>query len=137
MSMNNSTIRQAGVIPIRSGRVCLVRSSSGRRWIVPKGCIESGQTAGEAALQEAWEEAGLIGVLQPEPLGTYVYQKCSMLHLVTTFVMDVTEVHDDYPEVDLRDREWMSVSRALTTLEEPGLRRLIRKVTANGLIVSR
>ncbi|MGE3808656.1 MAG: NUDIX hydrolase [Gemmataceae bacterium] len=137
MGINNSTIRQAGVIPIRSGRICLVTSSSGRRWVVPKGCIESGQTAGEAALQEAWEEAGLIGVLQPEPIGSYVYQKCSMLHLVTMFVMDVTKVHDDFPEADLRSRQWSTVNRALVTLDEPGLCRLIRKIYSSGLIASR
>ena len=60
---------------MRAGQVCLVTSSSGKRWVVPKGCMEPGKTAGELALQEAWEEAGLVGVLQPEPVGSYLYEK--------------------------------------------------------------
>ena len=69
------TNRQAAVIPIRDGRLCLVTSSSGKRWVVPKGQIDNGFTAGEAALLEAWEEAGLLGVLTPEPVGSYHYEK--------------------------------------------------------------
>src|SRR5262245_17445465 len=64
-------VRQAAAIPIRAGQVCMVLSSNGRRWVVPKGCIEPGQTAGETALREAWEEAGLVGALRPEPVGSY------------------------------------------------------------------
>ncbi len=68
-----SEVRQAAVIAIREGRICMVLSSGGKRWVVPKGCIEPGQTAGETALEEAWEEAGLVGVLGPEPIGSYLY----------------------------------------------------------------
>src|SRR5262245_41164227 len=68
-------LRQAAVIPVRDGQVCLVSSRSGKRWVVPKGCMEPGKTAGEVALLEAWEEAGLLGRLAPEPVGSYVYEK--------------------------------------------------------------
>jgi 8-oxo-dGTP pyrophosphatase MutT (NUDIX family) len=69
--MDDATlIRQAAVIPVRSGRVCLVSSSGGKRWVVPKGHIEPGQAAGETALLEAWEEAGLLGALHREPEAT-------------------------------------------------------------------
>jgi 8-oxo-dGTP pyrophosphatase MutT (NUDIX family) len=57
---------------LRSGKVCLVQSRSGKRWVIPKGCIERGQTALETALQEAWEEAGLMGVPKAEPVGSYL-----------------------------------------------------------------
>ena len=39
-------LRQAAAIPVADGRVCLVTSSSGRRWVVPKGMIDAGHTAG-------------------------------------------------------------------------------------------
>jgi hypothetical protein len=44
-------VLQAGVIAVRSGKICLVTSSNGKRWVIPKGVIEPGQTAGETALQ--------------------------------------------------------------------------------------
>src|SRR5688572_2219239 len=102
MPSTPGSIRQAAVIPIRSGQVCLVLSSNGKRWVIPKGCIELGQTAGETALQEAWEEAGLVGVLQPEPVGAYVYEKSGSRYRVTVFRMHVTAVADDWPEKDWR-----------------------------------
>src|SRR6185295_6322277 len=81
-------VRQAGAIPIRNGRICLITSSNGKRWVIPKGLIEPNHTAGEAALQEAWEEAGLVGVLQQEPVGSYLYDKwCGTCH-VTVFLME-------------------------------------------------
>ena len=99
-------VRQAAVIPIRENRLCLVTSSSGRRWVVPKGQIDPGHTAGEAALVEAWEEAGLVGALDPEPIGTYAYEKLGRELLVVVFRMIVTEVRDEWPEQQgLRTRE--------------------------------
>src|SRR5271155_4049439 len=98
MATSSLSIRQAAAIPIRSQRICLVLSRSGKRWVIPKGRIERGQTAGETALQEAWEEAGLIGRLCRQPVGSYHYQKCGRTFHVTVFFMEVTEAADNYPE---------------------------------------
>src|ERR1700736_677932 len=92
MAIDSNSIRQAAAIPIRGGQICLVTSRSGKRWVVPKGCIEPGQTAGETALQEAWEEAGLVGSLREQPVGSYQYEKCGIVCHVTVFLMHVTEV---------------------------------------------
>ena len=43
-------VRQAAVIAMQDGRICLVTSRNGRRWVLPKGLIDLGHTAGEAAL---------------------------------------------------------------------------------------
>ena len=56
-------IRQAAAIPVRDGLVCLITSSNGRRWVMPKGMMEPGKSTGEIALQEAWEEAGIAPAL--------------------------------------------------------------------------
>jgi 8-oxo-dGTP pyrophosphatase MutT (NUDIX family) len=106
--------------------VCLVTSSSGRRWVLPKGQIDPGHTACEAALVEAWEEAGLVGAIDGEPLGTYVYEKLGREHHVLVYRMLVTEARDDWPERSLRARAWMSLDDAIDRLEEPGLRDLLR-----------
>jgi 8-oxo-dGTP pyrophosphatase MutT (NUDIX family) len=120
-------IRQAAALPIQAGKICLVTSSSGKRWVVPKGVIDPGMTAGETALQESWEEAGLVGILQPDPLGTYFYKKWESTCHVTVFRMEVTEAADDWPERTLRERAWVTFRQALTQLEDEGLRELIRK----------
>jgi len=75
MPIPSLVIRQAGAIPIQGGQVCIVSSRSGKRWVVPKGWLEPGKTAGGIALLEAWEEAGVTGALRPEPAGSYLYGK--------------------------------------------------------------
>ncbi len=119
-------VRQAAAIPVRDDRVCMVTSSSGRRWVVPKGQIDPGHTAGEAALVEAWEEAGLVGVLDPEPLGTYAYEKLGRTLHVLVFRMTVTEARDEWPERHVRARAWVGLDDALDRIEEAGLRDLLR-----------
>jgi 8-oxo-dGTP pyrophosphatase MutT (NUDIX family) len=119
------SVRQAAAIPILDGSLCLVSSSSGRRWVIPKGMIEIGETAGETALKETWEEAGLSGVLHGEPTGSYVYEKYNTLHHVTVFLMQVSEVHDVWPESHRRERRWCTPSDAIELIEEEGLRELI------------
>ena len=119
-------MRQAAAIPMRDGRVCLVSSSSRKRWVIPKGQIDPGHTAGEAALVEAWEEAGLVGALDAEPLGTYAYEKLGRELHVLVFRMIVTEVRDEWPERQLRTRVWVTLEEALDRIEEPGLRDLLQ-----------
>jgi 8-oxo-dGTP pyrophosphatase MutT (NUDIX family) len=121
-------ISQAGVIPIRAGKICLITSSNGRRWVIPKGSIEPGETASENALKEAWEEAGIVGALDPEPVGSYLYDKYGGTCHVTVYVLRVTQAADDWPERELRQREWLRLGEVLERIEDPGLCDLIRKV---------
>jgi 8-oxo-dGTP pyrophosphatase MutT (NUDIX family) len=128
-------LRQSGVIPVSEGRVCLVTSSSGKRWIIPKGMIDPGHTAGEGALIEAWEEAGLLGVLRPEPIGSYLYEKYGRLHHVVVFVLEVTEAVSDWPERNIRRREWVSPEKAAERVVESGLKLLIESLAKTEVAV--
>jgi len=126
MAITPGTLQQAAAIPIRRNQVCLVTSRNGKRWVIPKGCLEPGKTASEIALQEAWEEAGLVGVLHPDPVGSYLYDKSGITCHVLVFLLYVTEVCDAYPEDTFRERIWLSPSQAVTRIEDRGLRELIR-----------
>jgi len=123
MAGESDCIRQAAAIPIRDG---LVTSSSGSRWVIPKGHLEPGKTAGQIALEEAWEEAGLVGVLRPEPVGSYLYTKFNNVYQVTVFVMDVTEMAKEWPEDSYRRRIWLDPAEAIDRVQEKGLREVIR-----------
>ena len=67
--------RQAAVIPYRIRKerveVALVTTSRGKGWIVPKGSVDDGERPRDAAIREAEEEAGLLGVVARKPLGRY------------------------------------------------------------------
>jgi 8-oxo-dGTP pyrophosphatase MutT (NUDIX family) len=96
--------------------------------VIPKGNLEPGKTAGEIALQEAWEEAGLTGALQQEPVGSYVYEKSGFTYHVIVFLMQVSTAAEQWPERGVRDRCWLTPGAALSRVEETGLRELIRGV---------
>jgi len=121
-------IRQAAAIPIRDGQICLVTSSTGRRWIIPKGMMEPDKSTAEIALQESWEEAGLVGSLRTESLGSYFYEKYGGTCHVTVYLLHVTAVHDDWPEAALRKRAWFTPEDALTMVRDPGLNELMEQV---------
>jgi 8-oxo-dGTP pyrophosphatase MutT (NUDIX family) len=129
MTANEIVIPQAAAIPLRDGRVCLVTSRRGRRWVVPKGTLEPGRTAAEIALQEAWEEAGLLGVLGPA-MGTYQYEKYGGICMVTVFPMSVREVQREWPERAERKRAWLLPEEAVDLIDEPALRELILRAAS-------
>ena len=112
--------QQAGVIAVRRDgngfEVCLVRRKASRRWGIPKGMVDRGDTHEETALNEAWEEAGLKGRLIGEALGTFEYKKWDRDFVVAVYLMDVTEASDDYEEAHFRDRTWWSLTEAATKL---------------------
>lgn len=123
-----SAVRQAAAIPLMDGLVCMVTSRSGRRWVLPKGRIEVKQSPAEAALAEAWEEAGLIGHLSDSPVGTYVYEKYGVNHAVQVFVLHVDSVRNSWPERNERTREWVTPEEAINRIEEPELRAMVAAV---------
>jgi 8-oxo-dGTP pyrophosphatase MutT (NUDIX family) len=127
-------VLQAAAIPLRDNTICLVTSRSGRRWVIPKGCLEPGKTEGEIALQEAWEEAGLVGILRPQPVGSYLYEKYGNSHHVTVFLMEVTAVAHEWPESQFRQRAWLQLGQALAHLTDPGLRALVSSALAEDRI---
>ena len=122
------TLQQAAALAIRDGLICMVTSRNGRRWVIPKGHVDPGHTAQDAARIEAWEEAGLIGIVDTDPIGTYQYEKYDTTRHVEVYVLTVIEEKDEWPEADERTREWVSVPVALHRIEEPDLRELVRKV---------
>jgi 8-oxo-dGTP pyrophosphatase MutT (NUDIX family) len=126
--MMPNLLNQAGVIPIYDGRLFMVTSRSGRRWVFPKGQIDPRHTPGEAALIEAWEEAGLVGTIDPEPVGSYIYEKLGSTFHVMLFLMRVSEVRDVWPERGFRDRAWVTAEDAMDRVDEPSLRQLLRRV---------
>jgi 8-oxo-dGTP pyrophosphatase MutT (NUDIX family) len=126
----DSVWKQAAAIPyrVRKGRleIALVTSSSGKRWVLPKGCIDPGERAWEAAARETEEEAGLRGKIERLPVGRYDYGKWGATCEVEVFLMRVSEVLDRWPEVGLRDRDWFTLKEAVAEIREADLRRILR-----------
>jgi phosphohistidine phosphatase len=121
--------RQSSVIPYRhrsdSLEVLLVTSWSGRRWVFPKGVIDRGETPATSAAREAVEEAGVRGVVERDPLGTYTYEKWGGTCTVEVFAMLATDVLDDWPESGRRQRRWLAIQDAAKVVKPEALRALV------------
>ncbi|HKI36831.1 MAG TPA: NUDIX domain-containing protein [Gemmataceae bacterium] len=128
MPRSRAPIPQAAALAVRQGQLCLVRSSGDKRWVVPKGRLEPGRTLTQIALQEAWEEAGLVGILCREPVGAYVYRKAGGVYHVTVYLMEVTAAAEDWPESRRRRRRWVRPRKAVIRLADEGLRAIVRSV---------
>ena len=72
-------VPQVGVVPFRlvgtQTEFCLVTGRRSGRWGFPKGGITGGNSLLSAALDEAREEAGLVGKIHGNQWGQYSYRK--------------------------------------------------------------
>lgn len=108
--------------------VLLVTSRDTGRWVLPKGNIDVGESAADAAAREALEEAGASGLIFPDPIGSYSYAKREHgggARQVAVYPMRVRDLAADWPERKQRERQWFSRAKAAQLVEESGLAALI------------
>lgn len=123
-------IDQAAVVAVRDGRICLITTSSGKRWLIPKGKRQAGRDLRETAAREAWEEAGLVGTVKADPLGEYEFVKFGCLHRVIVFRMRVHEAKRRWPERGKRRRRWVRPSKAIARIAHAELREIVAGLNA-------
>jgi 8-oxo-dGTP pyrophosphatase MutT (NUDIX family) len=112
-------------------RVLLITSRDTGRWVIPKGWPMRKRSESEAAAREAWEEAGVRGVVMPRPIGLYAYRKRiaqgqSVPCVVRVYPLAAQGRSSAFPEAGQRRRKWFSQVRAARKVQEPELARLIR-----------
>jgi 8-oxo-dGTP pyrophosphatase MutT (NUDIX family) len=118
-------------IEARQVQVLLITSRGTRRWVIPKGWPMNGLKPQEAAATEASEEAGIVGEIDPTPLGSYRYLKQlkgdeSIAVQVIVFPFEVQYQAEDWKEQGQRLLEWFRYQDAAALVAEPTLRRIIR-----------
>lgn len=125
----SSIIRQAGAIPFRHDpdglRVLLITSRGAGKWVIPKGWIEPGASAAQAAAQEAYEEAGITGWIDETPLGSFTYRKRlgggRKAALVEVFALRVEKQRKNWKERGERRCKWVDIEAALALVDYPGM----------------
>jgi len=116
--------------------IALVTSRGTGRWIVPKGWPEPGKEPAQVAAMEAFEEAGLLGEIEREPVGAFTYRKglhtlASATCRVEVFPLHVTEQRAVWPEGKERERVWLGPEAAAKAVQEKDLARIIRDFAAS------
>lgn len=123
--------KQYGVLPYLKGkkkrRMVLITSRTHGYWIFPKGGRGSSKTSRDAALREAYEEAGLRGRLDKnERIRVTILREGRKLTL-TLYPMQVEKCHDTWPEIEERERIFVSPSEAEAMIECAGMKKALRR----------
>ncbi len=126
---------QYAALPYRiEGRrvmILLITSRATRRWVIPKGWPMRGLKPQDAAAMEAAEEAGVVGEIEGQPLGSFHYDKQLKPGRVVgvqviVFPFRVTAQADAWKEQHQREARWFPYHRAASLVAEPALRRLLQ-----------
>lgn len=132
--------QQYGALPMREdadgGWMLLLVTTRGRkRWSIPKGWPMRKRTAAQAAAQEAFEEGGVRGTPDPDPVGFYSYEKRldgrRVPIVVDVFRLAVTKEFTEWPERSQRVRRWVRLADAAGEVAEPELAALLAKLAAD------
>jgi 8-oxo-dGTP pyrophosphatase MutT (NUDIX family) len=148
MGLQDKTAKQgigAGTARMQYGALCwrqgddgvevlLITSRDTGRWVIPKGWPMPGLAPEAAAAQEAWEEAGVDGKINPLCIGRFGYQKCLSVTAtvpcaVAVYGLRVATLAKTFPEVKMRQRQWFSREEAAGLVAEPDLSRIIADFT--------
>jgi 8-oxo-dGTP pyrophosphatase MutT (NUDIX family) len=128
--------RQVAALPWRGEgsalQILLVSSRETRRWVIPKGWPMKDKADHEAAAQEAYEEAGLDGVIVEQAgrrlrISQASEERRGQAGQGRRLPMQVTGEHATWPEKGQRTLQWMGPVEAALAVQEPELRDLIAR----------
>ncbi len=120
---------QLGLLPYtfidRKLHLLLITSSSGSRWILPKGRQEPDMTPHEVAIMEAVEEAGVLGTLRQD-----LRTRCQMAdgRFLQLYAMKISKLLKSWPEENTRRRRLFLLSDALEIIGDPGVVKAVRRL---------
>lgn len=129
--MAREIVAQAGAIVYRqNGDVQILLVEAKRtpgHWIFPKGHIEAGESADDAALREAREEAGVEGRVVA-PIGPPIrFQWGADDVCVEYFLVECTGLADDH---EPREQVWLTPKEALKRVTHEDARMLLETALA-------
>jgi 8-oxo-dGTP pyrophosphatase MutT (NUDIX family) len=130
--------QQYAALPYRKNdgvEILLISSRETKRWVLPKGWPMKGRKPYAAAAREAMEEAGLVGKISRQSLGSYRYDKrlkngAVVSCQVMVFPMLVEKQRKSWPEKEQRTTRWFALSEAADAVAEPDLKAVILAFSA-------
>jgi 8-oxo-dGTP pyrophosphatase MutT (NUDIX family) len=110
--------------------ILLITSRETGRWVIPKGWPMKNRDSHEAAAIEAWEEAGVQGVVREESIGVFGYHKLypakpAVFCEVDVYPLRVAKLVAKFPEQSERRRKWFSTKKAAKSVHEGGLSEIL------------
>jgi 8-oxo-dGTP pyrophosphatase MutT (NUDIX family) len=108
----------------------LVTSRDTGRWVIPKGWPIGRKAPHASAAREALEEAGVVGKVGRDSIGTYTYEKrlangAIVICEVQVFLLEVKRQKKAWPEKEEREFKWFSAVEAASSVQEAALSDII------------
>ncbi|WP_299851342.1 NUDIX hydrolase [uncultured Roseovarius sp.] len=112
-------------------QILLITSRGSGRWIIPRGWPMDNKTPCEAALTEAWEEAGVTGKAYEVSLGLYSYtrdigEEKQVPCVAMVYPVRVKNLAHEFPEAGQRKRKWLSPKQAAQRVSDPELAYILK-----------
>ena len=134
-TLSGRDVAQAGALCYRRTEgggldILFVGSRRDGRWGIPKGRVEDGEASSAAALREAFEEAGVVGIVDETVFGSFSYRKDTgpNHYQVAVHLLQVLRIADEFPEKSIRKTRWFRLKDAVRDAAQPGLRTLLSRV---------
>lgn len=137
--------RQVAALPWKRDRdgklrLLLVTSRTNQKWMLPKGWPMPGKTDAEVAAIEALEEAGIIGTVAGDAIGTYHYRKVfdetrSSPARAAIYPVEVGEELDDWRERTQRRKKWVRPRKAASMVFERDLARFLDDLATRRVLI--
>jgi 8-oxo-dGTP pyrophosphatase MutT (NUDIX family) len=122
--------RSAGGLVVEGSRILLISTQEGRRWQLPKGHIERGESPEQAAVREIEEETGVSGrVIAPLPGVEYWFVEKGRRRVhkrVDYFLLSyVSGSVADFDAHEVSGAEWFSWEEGIAKLSFDNERRVV------------
>jgi 8-oxo-dGTP pyrophosphatase MutT (NUDIX family) len=129
--------RSAGGLVVHGDRILLISTQSGRRWQLPKGHIEEGETSEQAAVREVREETGVTSRVVASLPGVeywFVERGAHRVHKRVDYFL-LAYISGDTADFDPREvsgAEWFAWDEGIAKLSFENERRVVEqaRVTA-------
>jgi 8-oxo-dGTP pyrophosphatase MutT (NUDIX family) len=123
--------RSAGGLVVDDERILLISTQTGRRWQLPKGHIEEGETAVQAAVREVREETGVTGRVVAALPGIeywFVERGHGRVHKQVEYFLLAYVSGDaaDFDAGEVSGAEWFSWNEGIAKLSFENERRVVQ-----------
>jgi hypothetical protein len=131
---DRTTDAQYGALPYRAGpyglEIMLITSRERKRWVIPRGWPMVGKKPYRVAEIEAFQEAGVKGIVARKAIGAYPYTKFlpggeERLCFIEVYPLRVTLEAIKWREKSERERAWFRADEAAELVDEGGLAQII------------
>ena len=107
--------------------IIMITSRGKKQWIMPKGNIKKKCGKVRSALEEAYEEAGIIGKINANRFFDIKIIKGKKKYKLRLYYFKVEKMLNKWPESEQRIRKKIAAKKAMKFIKHKGIKRCLRE----------